>query len=39
MMMDTNEDGVVSIAELQAYSSSSIDSTVIINSNQQNAFR
>ncbi|WP_368030229.1 hypothetical protein [Arcobacter sp. s6] len=36
--MDTNEDGVVSIAELQAaYSSSSIDSTSSLSSNQQNA--
>lgn len=36
--MDTNEDGVVSIAELQAaYSSSSTDSTSSVSSNQQNA--
>ena len=36
--MDTNEDGTVSIAELQAaYSSSSTSSTTSVSSNQQNA--
>lgn len=36
--MDTNEDGTVSIAELQAaYSSSSASSTTSVSSNQQNA--
>ena len=36
--MDTNEDGTVSVAELQAaYSSSSTSSTTSVSSNQQNA--